>query len=244
MYDHLGRRASPLLVDMTYDPRIHHRRSIRLRGYDYAGGGAYFITICTQGKIPQFGRIAEGEMILNDAGRLVLKTWDDLPQRFHTLILDTFQMMPNHVHGVFVLPGPGLLPALAEVTGAPVIQPGAINQPWGGYANLVAEPATVQGRASPTPTTERPAWPSVGRASHATRRTSMGDVVGAFKSISTIAVNKLLSRAGTRLLHENFYEHIVRDVDELEKIRDYIIHNPERWMDDPDNPESPAYRNW
>jgi REP element-mobilizing transposase RayT len=72
----------------------------------------------------------------------------------------------------------------------------------------------------------------------------MGDVVGTFKSIGAIAVNKLLSRTGTRLLHENFFEHIVRDVDELEKIRDYITHNPERWMDDPDNPESPAYANW
>ena len=135
---------------MVYDPRIHHRRSVRLRGYDYAGGGAYFITICTQGKIPEFGSIVEGEMVLNETGRLMQRTWDDLPQRFKTLILDAFQVMPNHVHGVFVLPGPGLLPALAEVTGAPVIQPGAINQPWDGYANLVAEPATVQvGRALP-----------------------------------------------------------------------------------------------
>jgi REP element-mobilizing transposase RayT len=72
----------------------------------------------------------------------------------------------------------------------------------------------------------------------------MGDVVGAFKSISTIAVNRLLSRTGTRLLHENFYEHIVRDLRELETIRDYIIHNPERWGEDPDNPESPAYTPW
>jgi REP element-mobilizing transposase RayT len=72
----------------------------------------------------------------------------------------------------------------------------------------------------------------------------MGDVVGAFKSISTIAVNKLLARTGTRLLQENFYEHIVRDVAELESIRDYIIHNPQRWADDPDNPESPTFTGW
>jgi hypothetical protein len=149
---------------MVYDPRIHHRRSIRLRGYDDAGGGAYFITICTLGKIPQFGSIVEGEMALNESGRLVQKTWDDLPQRFHTLILDSFQVMPNHVHGVFVLPGPGLHPVLAEVTGAPIIEPGAINQPWDGRSNLVAESATFQGRASPSPTSGWPARPSVGRA--------------------------------------------------------------------------------
>jgi hypothetical protein len=72
----------------------------------------------------------------------------------------------------------------------------------------------------------------------------MGDVVGAFKSISTIAVNKLLHLIGTRLLHENFYEHIIRDVGELEAIRDYITHNPQRWLEDPENPESPAYTDW
>jgi putative transposase len=64
----------------------------------------------------------------------------------------------------------------------------------------------------------------------------MGDVVGAFKSISAIAVNRLLSRSGTPLWHENFYEHIIRDIGELETIRDYVIHNPLRWHVDPENP--------
>jgi hypothetical protein len=147
---------------MVYDPRIHHCRSIRLRGYDYAGGGAYFFTICTQNKIPQFGRIVEGDMILNDAGRRVQKTWDDLPQRFHTVILDAFQMMPNHSHGVFVLPRPRLHPALAEATGALAIQPAAINRPWG-EKGVSSSPLTDDGRrdhgerASPPPTTDLPA---------------------------------------------------------------------------------------
>jgi REP element-mobilizing transposase RayT len=65
----------------------------------------------------------------------------------------------------------------------------------------------------------------------------MGDVVGAFKSISTIALNKFMLCPGAHPLHENFYEHIIRDVGELEAIRDYIIHNPQRWMEDPENPE-------
>jgi REP element-mobilizing transposase RayT len=68
----------------------------------------------------------------------------------------------------------------------------------------------------------------------------MGDVVGAFKSISTIALNKFMLRPGAHPLHENFYEHIIRDVGELEAIRDYIFHNPQRWMEDPENPEWPG----
>ena len=226
---------SPYRRIMVYDPRLHHRRSIRLRGYDYAGGGAYFITICTEAKKCLFGEIIGGEMFLNEAGRLVQKTWDSLPGRFRALVLDAFQIMPNHLHGVFVLPGPGLEPALAKATGAPVIQP---------YEDRRGRacPTLVGGRHGPQGTASRP--PTSGNATSGPRRTSMGEVVGAFKSISTIAVNKLLSRVGTRLLHENFYEHIVRDVDELEIIRDYIIHNPQRWLEDPENPQSATYTDW
>jgi REP element-mobilizing transposase RayT len=220
---------------MVFDPRLHHRRSIRLRGFDYAGGGAYFVTICTVDGKCLFGEVVEGEMFLNEAGRLVQKTWDSLPTRFRSLVLDAFQVMPDHIHGVFVLPGPGLDPALAKATGAPVVQPFEDRRGR-------ACPTLVGSRHSRKETASHPR--TKGNAVACARRTSMGDVVGAFKSISTIAVNKLLSRTGTRLLHENFYEHIVRDVSELESIRDYIIHNPQRWRDDPVNPQSPDFQDW
>jgi hypothetical protein len=64
--------------------------------------------------------------------------------------------------------------------------------------------------------------------------------VGAFKSISMIAVNRALSRTGWRLLQEDYFEHVVRDVDSLEKIRDYIRTTPVRWQDDPENPAREA----
>jgi hypothetical protein len=65
----------------------------------------------------------------------------------------------------------------------------------------------------------------------------MGDVVGGFKSICTIALNKSMSQPGARPLHENFYEHIIRDMHELEMIREYIVQNPQRWRDDPERPQ-------
>jgi putative transposase len=60
-------------------------------------------------------------------------------------------------------------------------------------------------------------------------------VVGAFKSLSAIAVNRRLGRTGKRLWQEDYYEHVIRDLDELEKIGDYVIHNPARWAEDPEN---------
>ena len=60
---------------MRYDPNKHHRRSIRLRGHDYAGAGAYFVTICVQGRRCLFGMVVEAELALNDAGRMVAAVW-------------------------------------------------------------------------------------------------------------------------------------------------------------------------
>jgi REP element-mobilizing transposase RayT len=91
---------------MPYDPTRHHRRSIRLKGYDYSQAGAYFITICTQDRACLFGKVVNGEMQLNDAGRMVLAEWNMLPERFPHVVLDAFVVMPNHVHGIVVITNP------------------------------------------------------------------------------------------------------------------------------------------
>lgn len=171
-------------------------------------------------------------MVANAVGRIVYDTWKALPRRFVSLVLDAFQIMPNHLHAVFVLPGPGLEPALANAVGARVIQPSATGRERACPPLLGKGKDETRGDGKPSPydEKERPDLCSTNR------RTSMGDVVGGLKSISTIAVNKLMARTGTRLLHENFYEHIIRNLDELQIIRDYIIHNPQRWLEDPENP--------
>ncbi len=81
----------------------HQRRSIRLKGYDYAQAGAYFITLCTQDRVSLFGEVVEGEMRLNDAGRTVEWTWQDLPNHLPQVTLDAFVVMPKHVHGIIII---------------------------------------------------------------------------------------------------------------------------------------------
>ena len=71
----------------SYNPEKHHRRSIRLRGYDYAQCGAYFITICTQDRQCLFGEIKNGEMHLNEIGHMVQNVWNELPENIQGLIL-------------------------------------------------------------------------------------------------------------------------------------------------------------
>ena len=99
---------------MAYNPDLHHRRCIRLRGYDYSQPGAYFVTICAHGKTFRsrgrfetgpylFGNITEGIIRLNRFGRIVELAWFDLPRHYPHVTLDAFVIMPDHVHGIIVL---------------------------------------------------------------------------------------------------------------------------------------------
>ena len=91
------------MIQGSYDPEKHHRRSIRLKGYDYAQEGVYFVTVCTQNRACLFGAVADGEMQLNNAGQIAKAAWDDMPARFPSVRLDAFIVMPNHVHGIIMV---------------------------------------------------------------------------------------------------------------------------------------------
>ncbi len=107
---------------MQYDPRLHHRRSIRLKGHDYASAGAYFVTMVTHGKRCLFGEVVGGVMRLNVAGRIVAEEWLRSAQVRSEVTMDAFVVMPNHIHGIVVIDRPtptSLLPAdLAIATAA------------------------------------------------------------------------------------------------------------------------------
>ena len=91
-----------------YDPQKHHRRSIRLKDYDYSQSGAYFVTICLHNeKQHLFGEIADGEMQLSSYGRIIQECWDAIPMHFPTVELDAFVIMPNHLHGIILIVNDG-----------------------------------------------------------------------------------------------------------------------------------------
>jgi len=92
---------------MKYNPDIHHHRSIRLKGYDYSQAGAYFITICTQNRLCLLGKIDNGKMILNDAGKMVETVWNDIPRYYRGFCVHENIVMPNHFHGIIEIVGAG-----------------------------------------------------------------------------------------------------------------------------------------
>ncbi|MEA3238386.1 MAG: transposase [Candidatus Bipolaricaulota bacterium] len=191
------------------DRQRHHRRSIRLQGYDYSRSGAYYVTLCTQDRACLFGEVVDSDMHLNDAGRLVSDAWRALPDRFPTIDLDAFVIMPNHIHGVVViavdnnLVGAGLVPAF-DVAPAQNAAP-------------ARDRATT--RVAPT----------------------LGDVIGAYKSMVTVQYAHAVNTRGwppfrKRLWQRNYYEHVIRNADSLNRIRQYILDNPRRWDEDRYNP--------
>jgi REP element-mobilizing transposase RayT len=92
---------------MKYNPDIHRRRSIRLKGYDYSQAGAYFVTLCAQNRQCIFGNITDERMALNDAGRMVQTTWNEIPDHYPGVDVDAFVVMPNHIHGIVIFVGAG-----------------------------------------------------------------------------------------------------------------------------------------
>ena len=93
-----------------YNPDKHHRRSIRLCGYDYAQEGLYFVTVCCQDRACLFGKIVDGEMILNAAGRMVEKCWLDItnissamPNRMEILQNTSLRILPVGRMIIFIL---------------------------------------------------------------------------------------------------------------------------------------------
>lgn len=92
---------------MRYDPNKHHRRSIRLKGYDYTRAGVYFVTIVTQNRACLFGHIVAGEVRLNAFGQVVAETWQWLATQYDYVELDEWVVMPNHLHGIVVITDTG-----------------------------------------------------------------------------------------------------------------------------------------
>jgi hypothetical protein len=126
---------------MFLNPEGRDRQSIRLKGYDYSRVGAYFVTICTQGRACLFGEVVGGAMRMSAAGQMTLSEWEALPTRFPTIELGAFVVMPNHVHGIIVI-----TPDRVGPTG---LRPSALpHHRTCGFPHPAVEPSGLSPRAS------------------------------------------------------------------------------------------------
>jgi REP element-mobilizing transposase RayT len=194
-----------------------HRRSIRLKGYNYSEAGAYFVTIVTQGRVSLFGEIIDGEMQLNNAGKIVQDEWERLAQRFKFVVLGTYTIMPNHFHAIimFVKVGATRQNITDKLSGDIV-----------GHNNA---PSDLDGSSLPRvdEKSPRPNGPP---------SASLGAMIGQFKSRVTKRLWKIPAWSRVPIWQRNYYEHIIRNEEDANRIHLYIESNPARWDDDDENP--------
>lgn len=199
---------------MTFDHDIRRRRSLRLRDYDYAQSGAYFVTICTHCRECLFGDVVDGQMRLSDAGWVVDDEWVKTAEIRDEIELDAWVVMPNHFHAIIVLSdaGRGDRPCRGDRPVAPTSDEWAVR-------------AT---RESPQ---KRPVAPTTGP-----KPQSVGAVMAGFKSAVTKRINGLRNTPSVPVWQRNYYDHIIRNEEALTRIREYIVNNPLQWALDRENP--------
>ncbi|GBD25830.1 hypothetical protein HRbin30_01155 [bacterium HR30] len=231
---------------MKYDPNKHHRRSIRLKDYDYSQPGAYFITIVTQDRVCLFGDVVDTEMRLNDAGRMVQKWWGELNHKFPNVQTDEYVVMPNHFHGIVLI--------MSNPVGAVGADPRVCPDNSGAHMGTTGAHA-VGADPCVCPDPDDPMRAHMGtRGAHAgAGGAHMGAHIGAplpgivrwFKTMTTNEYIRGVKQSGWppfngRLWQRNYYEHIIRNDESLNRIRQYIADNPRRWAFDRENPAAIA----
>ncbi|MGL4598734.1 MAG: transposase [Bacteroidia bacterium] len=185
-----------------YNPAIHHRRSIRLKGYDYGQAGLYFITICCYNRQHIFGNVLNGKMILNEYGKIAHDAWLKTPEIRPNIELGEFIIMPNHIHGIIKITHKLESDASKGESNSPDTHPP--NTPSNTTSN-------------PTPQLQSPS-------------NNIGAIVRGYKSSVTKQLN--LMHIGYAVWHRNYYENIIRDEQSYQNISNYIINNPTKWQED------------
>lgn len=202
---------------MKYNPKIHHRRSIRLKGYDYTQPGAYFITLCTYQRDEIFGEIIDGEMKLSALGEIVREEWlrSANIRKEIQIFEDEFVIMPNHFHGInWIVGADGVRPDMER---AHAMRPDVMHP--------------------------NPRIPDARRENQDARRASLRRVPRSLGSFIAGFKASVTSRAGrefnmTGIWQRDYYDHIIRNDRELKDIRWYILNNPLNWQLDRDNAQN------
>ena len=200
---------------MKYYPDTHHRRSIRLKGYDYSQVGIYYITICTQNRECLFGEIAYEEMQLNDAGKMIEKWYFELMNKFPDIRCGEHVVMPNHFHCIVHNVGADLRVCPNNSGQSHRIVP---TDTLKSVEHIIDQHITGEHIGSP-----------------------LRNVVQWFKTMTTNEYIRHVKQNGWepfdgKLWQLNYYEHIIRNDDDLNQIREYIINNPLKWHLDEENP--------
>ena len=221
-------------------------KSARLENYDYSQNGMYFVTICTKDREELFGEVVNEKMILNDVGKIANQFLQEIPKHFPFVNLDEFVVMPNHVHGILEINKNVLNDCTRRDEALPRLE---TNEYRGVDQQLQNENPQCKDvlknqdvgnnkyQDEAVPRLYRGEYPKMSEISP--KPGSLAVIIGAYKSIVSKTIRKQLNLI-TFAWQPRFYDHIIHNDESLNKIREYIIKNPEMWERDQNLPAGEA----
>ena len=204
--------------------QYRHRRSIRLKGYDYSAEGMYFITLNTHKRQRAFGFIENAVMHLNETGTVAQSCWLDIPVHYPNVVLHDFVIMPDHIHGIIeLIKTQSIDQSVVAVVGAQDFDESIV-----GAQNL---DESVVGAQNLEPRQLHQKQQIEKRKRHEYQKIiprSVGSIIRGYK----IGVTKWYreNELGTQIWQRNYYEHIIRDEKSFQRISHYILDNPRKWV--------------
>jgi len=212
---------------MRYNSDIHHRRSIRLKAYDYSQTGLYFVTICTRNREHLFGEICDGKMVLNAYGRIAYDEWLKTANIRCNVQLDKFVVMPNHIHGIIAITD-----KIASPRRGVLHTPHIPDTPLAGNCDQMVIGGVCNTPLQHPKTIEHDTIANGGVCNTPLRSPSqtVGAIIRGYKTAVTKQLNKF-ECFGT-IWQRNYHEHIIRTNRSYQYIANYIITNPANWDND------------
>jgi putative transposase len=205
---------------MPYNRYNHRKNSSRLQGWDYSRPGAYFVTINVKGHVCFFGEVKKDGVVLSDVGEVARKNLIAIPEHFPYVFLDSFEVMPNHMHIIIFIERP------AESFGkGETIERDFVIARKGVQLNALTDNTNTQKKTTKPEEFYYTITPKTG---------SLSIIMRTYKaSVKTWCNN---SGYGDFIWQRGFNDRVIRSNEELKRIRKYIIDNPKNWDDDENNP--------
>ena len=210
---------------MSTISNLPNRQSIRLSNYDYSQKGSYFITLVTQDRIHLFGKIEDGKMILNTVGKIVEEEWKKTIDLRSNISLGEFIIMPDHMHMIITISAQiekkedkewiYSNPKSPSHTIGAIIRgfKGASTKKINLFLNRTGELPFAPTTELPfAPTTELPFAPTSELPFAPTSESPFAPEFYKYK-----------------IFQRNYYEHIIRNENDYNRIEQYIIDNPINW---------------
>ncbi len=207
------------------------KNTLRLKSYDYSWSGAYFITICSYKKENIFGEIKNGLMHLNDFGKIIQNCWHQIPENHKNVKLDDFVIMPNHIHGIIWIVG--AIHESPNVTQAIHESPDAIQTIHKLSETNQAVHESHKDNSSQNNGVIRELPLRIER-----RKMLLSKIIGKFKMNSSRKINNICNSKGSHVWQRGYYDHIIRNDDDLNNTKLYIQNNPSNWDKDKNNLDS------